>query len=38
MWEEVIISPSGIWIGSGTAAICLSTNGTSLVRKFPVVP
>ena len=38
MWKEVIISPSGIWIRSGTAYICLLTHGALVVRKFPVVP
>ena len=37
MWEEVIIYLSCIWIGSGTTSICLSTHGTSVVRKFLVV-
>ena len=37
MWEDLIVSMTGIWIRGGTAAIYLSMHGASGVRKFPVI-
>ena len=38
MCVEVITSPFGMRIGSGTATTCLLVHGLVLVKKFPVVP